>query len=263
MDILPLGLILIAAFLHAFWNFIAKDAAEPRAMLSAALWASLILYAPLFAYRFPSAEIAPGGWYFILATGVLHALYFYALGRAYGAGDLSRVYPLARGSAPILVVGIAALFLWGAGSVSHPIWLAAPIVASAYGFSRQDAKTEDGFFLGFPSYWNILAIYLWLFSVGPIGGTIWVVVLSVAVFVPMKYLYPSKVRPISLRLWLGVGGLAWTAALVACVRWPAATAPLFIMEVSLLYPAWYIWLSISRGGFAQNGFGRRKSESSV
>jgi uncharacterized membrane protein len=111
LDILPLGLILIAAFLHAFWNFIAKGAAEPRAMLSAALWASLILYAPLFAYRFPSAEIAPGGWYFILATGVLHALYFYALGRAYGAGDLSRVYPLARGSAPILVVGIAAVFL--------------------------------------------------------------------------------------------------------------------------------------------------------
>ena len=158
---------------------------------------------------------------------------------------------------------VPAVFLWGAGSVSHPVWLAAPIVASAYGFSRQDAKTEDGFFLGFPSYWNILAIYLWLFSVGPIGGTIWVVALSVAVFVPMKYLYPSKVRPMSLRLWLGFGALAWTAALVACVRWPAATAPLFIVEVSLLYPAWYIWLSISRGGFARNGFGRRKSESSV
>ncbi len=111
MDILPLGLILIAAFLHAFWNFIAKGAADPRAMLSAALWASLIVYGPVFAYRLPSAEIAPGGGYFILATGALHALYFYTLGRAYGTGDLSRVYPLARGSAPILVVGIAALFL--------------------------------------------------------------------------------------------------------------------------------------------------------
>ncbi|MFC1491380.1 EamA family transporter [Nitrospinota bacterium] len=111
MDILPLGLILIAAFLHAFWNYAAKGADEPQAMLQAALWASLIIFAPAFAYRLPSAKFAPGAWLFILATGVLHSLYFYALGRAYRSGDLSRVYPLARGSAPVLVVGIAALFL--------------------------------------------------------------------------------------------------------------------------------------------------------
>jgi len=158
---------------------------------------------------------------------------------------------------------VPAVFLWGAGSVIHPIWLAAPILASAYGFSREDAKTEDNFFLGFPSYWNILAIYLWLFSVGPIGGTIWVITLSIAVFVPMKYLYPSKVQPMSLRFWLGVGALAWTAALVACVRWPAVTAPLFLVEVSLLYPAWYMWLSITRGGFAGNGLRDQESESSL
>jgi len=144
---------------------------------------------------------------------------------------------------------VPVFFLWGAGSVAHPIFLAGPILASAFGFSRENAKTADNFFLGFPSYWNILAIYLWLLSVGPVGGTVWVVVLSIAVFVPMKYLYPSKVEPMSLRFWLGVGALAWTAALVACVRWPDATASLFLVEVSLVYPAWYIWLSFTRGGF--------------
>ncbi len=158
---------------------------------------------------------------------------------------------------------VPAVFLWGAGSVIHPVWLAAPILASAYGFSREDAKTEDDFFLGFPSYWNILAIYLWLFSVGPVGGTIWVVVLSVAVFIPMKYLYPSKVQPMSLRFWLGVGAVVWTATLVACVRWPDVTAPLFLVEVSLLYPAWYMWLSVTRGGFTRNGPGAQESESSL
>lgn len=144
---------------------------------------------------------------------------------------------------------VPVFFLWGAGSVMHPVWLAAPILASAYGFSREDAKTEDNFFLGFPSYWNILAIYLWLLSVGPVAGTAWVAVLSVAVFIPMKYLYPSKVQPMSLRFWLGVGAIVWTAVLVACVRWPAETGPVFLVEISLLYPAWYMWLSVTRGGF--------------
>jgi phosphatidylcholine synthase len=146
---------------------------------------------------------------------------------------------------------VPVFFLWGAGSVTHPFWLAAPILASAYGFSREDAKTEDNFFLGFPSYWNILAIYLWLLSVPAMGGTLWIVVLSIAVFIPMKYLYPSKVQPISLRIWLGVGALVWTAALAACACWPDATAPFFLIEISLLYPAWYMWLSVTRGGFAK------------
>jgi phosphatidylcholine synthase len=151
---------------------------------------------------------------------------------------------------------VPVFFLWGAGSVIHSVWLAAPILASAYGFSREDAKTDDNFFLGFPSYWNILAIYLWLFSIGPIGGTIWVFALSIAVFVPMKYLYPSKVQPMSLRFLLGIGALVWTAALAACVRWPEETGPLFVVEISLLYPAWYMWLSVTRGGFNRNAVRR-------
>lgn len=148
-------------------------------------------------------------------------------------------------------VVVPVFFLWGEGAVLHPAWLAAPVLASAYGFSREDAKTEDDFFLGFPSYWNILALYLWLLDVGPLGGTIWVAVLSIGVFVPMKYLYPSKVEPMALRVALGIGALVWTAALVACIEWPQAMAPYFVLEASLVYPAWYMWLSFTRGGFAK------------
>ncbi len=144
---------------------------------------------------------------------------------------------------------VPAFFLWGAGSVVHPGWLAAPVLASAYGFSREDAKTDDDFFLGFPSYWNILALYLWLLAIEPLAGTVWVAALSIAVFVPMKYLYPTKVEPISLRVWLGIGALLWIAALAVCVEWPEAIAPYFVLELSLLYPAWYMWLSVKRGGF--------------
>ena len=41
-------------------------------------------------------------------------------------------------------------------------WLLVPLVASAYGFCQSSAKTEDGFFLGFPSYWNLVAFYLYV-----------------------------------------------------------------------------------------------------
>lgn len=149
-------------------------------------------------------------------------------------------------------VVVPVIFMWGAGSITHPAWLAAPVLASAYGFSREDAKTEDNFFLGFPSYWNILAIYLWLLGVAPLAGTIWVAVLSVGVFVPIKYLYPSKVQPMTLRFWLGVGAIVWTLALVVCVQWPSIAAPYFLLEISLLYPAWYMWLSWTRGGFVRS-----------
>jgi len=143
---------------------------------------------------------------------------------------------------------VPVVFMWGAESVVHPAWLVAPVLASAYGFSREDAKTEDDFFLGFPSYWNILAIYLWLLGVEATNGTIWVALLSIGVFVPMKYLYPSKVQPMTLRFWLGVGAIVWTLVLVVCVQWPTAAAPYYLLELSLLYPAWYMWLSLSRGG---------------
>ena len=140
-----------------------------------------------------------------------------------------------------------------AGSVAHLAWLALPVLASAYGFSRIDAKTEDNFFLGFPSYWNILAFYLWFLEIGPIGGTAWVAILSIAVFVPLKYIYPSKVEPMSLRIALGIGGVAWAMALVIGILWPTGADRYFIIEASLAYPIWYLALSFYRGGIARGG----------
>lgn len=140
-------------------------------------------------------------------------------------------------------------FMWGAGSILHPAWLAAPVLASAYGFSREDAKTADDFFLGFPSYWNVLALYLWLLDLSPFAGTLWLVGLSIAVFIPMKYLYPSKVQPMGLRIALGVAAVLWTASLIVCVRSPELAARLSLPTLSLLFPAWYMGLSFTRGGF--------------
>lgn len=148
---------------------------------------------------------------------------------------------------------VPVFFVWAGGFVAHPGWLAAPVLASAYGFARVDAKTEDDFFLGFPSYWNVLAIYLWLFEVGPFAATLWLAGLSLAVFVPFKYLYPSKLEPRALRRAMGFGGIAWCATLAACAADVALTRDLWLREVSLLYPIWYFALSFTRGGWQRGG----------
>jgi len=143
---------------------------------------------------------------------------------------------------------VPVFFLWAGGFCLHPGWLIAPVLASAIGFARVDAKTEDNFFLGFPSYWNVLAIYLWLFDVGPVFSTLWIAGLSIAVFVPLKYLYPSKLEPRSLRRALAAGGLLWCVALAAATSQSDWTRSVRLREISLAYPAWYLGLSFIRGG---------------
>jgi phosphatidylcholine synthase len=141
---------------------------------------------------------------------------------------------------------VPAVFMVGAGSLASWHWAAAPILASAYGFSHEEAKTEDDFFLGFPSYWNIVAIYLWLFGIGPAAGTALVVALSLLVFVPIKYLYPSKM-PV-LRRFTGIAATLWVIALSSCVLAPTRAREMRLLEISLLFPAYYVLMSLRLGG---------------
>jgi phosphatidylcholine synthase len=69
-----------------------------------------------------------------------------------------------------------------------------PLLASCYQFCRVDAKTADHFFLGFPSYWNVVAFYAIVLDIGRTGVGIALVVLTVLVFVPVRYVYPSRTR---------------------------------------------------------------------
>jgi phosphatidylcholine synthase len=67
-----------------------------------------------------------------------------------------------------------------------------PLLASAYGFCQTEAKTADGYFLGFPSYWNLVAFYLYLLGLPPLANLTIVVGLALLTFVPSRYLYPSQ-----------------------------------------------------------------------
>src|SRR5687767_14778657 len=70
-----------------------------------------VIYLPLAVWRASTVTVAADFWYFLAGTVALHTLYFWSLGRAYDAGDLSIVYPLARGMGPVLVPILAVGFL--------------------------------------------------------------------------------------------------------------------------------------------------------
>jgi phosphatidylcholine synthase len=141
-------------------------------------------------------------------------------------------------------VFVPALIVWRA--ILVPDAWALPVaggmlVASAYGFSRTDAKTRDHFFTGFPSYWNIVVFYLFLAGLPPEANGAILVVLAVLVFVPIRYVYPSR-TPVLQTLTVSLG-ILW-AVLMAVLLWqfPRVSGPVF--WASLVFPAYYTALSL-------------------
>jgi len=111
MSGLALGMILVAAFLHASWNYLAKKSSNKMAFIWWAILFSNIIFLPMFIYFWPTVTISPVGWMCIAATGILHAFYFWFMGAAYERGDLSLVYPLSRGSGPLFVPILAVILM--------------------------------------------------------------------------------------------------------------------------------------------------------
>jgi phosphatidylcholine synthase len=141
---------------------------------------------------------------------------------------------------------VPAVFMVQAASVIHPVAAAAPVIASAYGFSQVDAKTEDHFFVGFPSYWNVVAIYLWALAVPAGVGTALLLGLSAAVFIPLKYVYPSRMTA----FWrtTNAGAAAWTLAVAAAIAASDGLPDRRVMWISLAYPVYYVGISFWLGG---------------
>lgn len=113
---LALGLVLASGLLHALWNLLAKrasgDVGGPAfvwlySALSTAIFAPLAVGVVVWG----DARLGPLGALFVFGTGVLHIGYFLSLQKGYQVGDLSVVYPLARGVGPLLASGAAILLL--------------------------------------------------------------------------------------------------------------------------------------------------------
>ncbi len=135
----------------------------------------------------------------------------------------------------------------------HVLWTAVPIIAALYAYGQTNMKTDDAFFLGFPSYWNGIALYLFWLQPQPVVAVLMVVIPGILSFIPTRYLYPSKNPLFSKTNW--ILSLIWAALIAYMLTQEQPNS--WLILISLSYPIFYLvssfyvdW-SIRRGkGFA-------------
>src|SRR5215510_4756211 len=116
------------------------------------------------------------------------------------------------------------------------------LLTSAYQFTQVDAKTDEQsfFFKGFPSVWNFLVIYMMLLGLNPWINLSLLMICNILVFVPVKYLYPSRNTRLR-RLTLGLTYLYGAMGVWALLQYPSV--PEWVVWISLVYVAYYVLLS--------------------
>lgn len=144
----------------------------------------------------------------------------------------------------VTYVVVPAFFFYAAELL--PPLFALPTVAivllvSGYQFCQCDAKTEDHYFKGFPSYWNILAFYLFILAFNPWINLSIILLCSALVFVPVKYIYPSR-SPQYQYLTLTLAGLWGAICTVILMQFPQPDSRLVI--ASLFFVVYYVGISL-------------------
>ncbi len=141
------------------------------------------------------------------------------------------------------------VLLWSGGylpaGTPGVVFAALPLLASSYQFCRVDAKTDDHYFLGFPSYFNVVAFYAIVFEPSPGSLAAVLVVCSLLVFVPIRYVYPTRTiafRRLSLTL-----TALWLISYAAILLQMPEPDPL-ILGFSILYLFYYFGLSLYLSG---------------
>lgn len=121
--------------------------------------------------------------------------------------------------------------------------------SSAYQFTQVDAKTSDHFFKGFPSYWNIAVFYLFFWQMSSTTNMIILLSLSILSFVPIKYVYPSRLEYLTRNKYLRFSMVLLT------IGWGLATSGLLwlypqsndlLVAISIGYILFYIGISLYR-----------------
>ena len=131
--------------------------------------------------------------------------------------------------------------LWIYATMQIPAWvLVLCATASAFGFSNTKAKTDDHFFQGFPSYWNIVVFYIFLLELPMEFASSILLMFAFVTFLPVKFLYPTRtsfLRPLTLIL-----GSLFTLQLIALMYYFDESAP-WLIYTSFLFPFYYFGLS--------------------
>lgn len=141
-------------------------------------------------------------------------------------------------------VFVPALFLFRSDLLpaQFSLWAAALVLlASAYQFTQVDAKTEDHYFKGFPSEWNIVVFYMFLLNLNSWINLAVIVALVILVFVPIKYVYPSRTK-LLLSLTMAYALLWSTLALIVLLQYPDHSP--WMVWASMSFFVYYVGLSL-------------------
>jgi uncharacterized membrane protein len=221
-------LVVVAAFAHATWNFLAKRAAHSKNLIWFSSVTEAVLFAPFAIWILLDVWSSLGrkAAIFLLATGILHLLYTESLLRGYRAGDLTVVYPLARGTGPLLSFFGAVLVLHERPSllaVAGALMITFGVLLSSGGlFAFRDPANRAGLFWGAATGCTIACYTL------VDGYSVKVLLLS-----PLLVDYAGNLFR-TIMLSMGAyrkGGLLWTEYLQC---WKEASA------IGILTPAGYI-----------------------
>lgn len=164
--------------------------------------------------------------------------------------DITRRAPLIDGARLddivdyLTFVIVPAVIVWRAPLVPEA-WAvvvpAAMLGSSACGFARRDAKTSDHYFTGFPSYWNIVVVYLLAMHSPPLLNAIAMLMLAVLVFVPVRYIYPSR-TPTLMTTTVALC-VVWAIQMLAMI-WQLPDPRPTLVATAFVFPVYYVALSL-------------------
>ena len=100
-------LIFFAAFLHALWNIIIKSLDYSLAGIAVKVFFQSIIFFPIIFIVQPPQGLT---WFYLVCSSILHSIYFILLGSMYNRGDMTVIYPIARGCAPVFVTVLSLIF---------------------------------------------------------------------------------------------------------------------------------------------------------
>jgi drug/metabolite transporter (DMT)-like permease len=242
------ALVLLAALLHAGWNAMAKSGGAPQYSIASYRLISAICCLPLlFFFPIPLRD----SWLMLLASTAIHTGYYVTLTLSYRSGDLSQVYPLFRGLAPVLVVLGAALFasemlppgaMLGIGLVSVGLisitfaggsFGKIPPLALRWGLATSvliaSYTVADG--IGVRAAGNPFSYIVWLFVLEPIPIGLWLLAKDRAGWFAYMAAKPGKIC---------AGALA-AAGAYAMVIYAMGVAPMALVsslrETSVIFAA--------------------------
>ncbi len=115
-----------------------------------------------------------------------------------------------------------------------------PLMASGYGFCQEAAKTEESF-VGFPSYWNIVLLYLYVLHTNQWAAVGSVVLFSVLIFVPVHYIYPTRTVWLK-KVTIGAGSM-WALVMTVIAFNVHASWAYPVAVASMIYPSYYFIVS--------------------